>query len=187
MDVKAPCALIAEAPTNCWKCQAEILVRAVVLPHDAASLIEASSESGDVIEDLDPLAYEEGASMPTYITAIDPALLKLLGSHYKFAESKTAGLHYYANHCAGCGAIQGDHYLKKPDGPFWPMGDSLVTMTLLSQPLAISAESFGNVLFPLGEFDVRFEGEEKLRLEAEAAARLARRADRKKNSKQLKR
>jgi hypothetical protein len=39
------------------------------------------------------------------------------------AASRTASLTYLANVCA-CGALQGDWYLTKPDGPFFPLDDA---------------------------------------------------------------
>jgi hypothetical protein len=38
----------------------------------------------------------------------------------KLVYSATAGGMYYANHCDGCGRIQGDWFLyHEPDGPFF--------------------------------------------------------------------
>lgn len=42
----------------------------------------------------------------------------------RMASTSTSGQSYYAHHCTTCGALQGDHYVFSPDGPYWPQDDA---------------------------------------------------------------
>ena len=41
----------------------------------------------------------------------------------RYAPTRTSGQIYLAHHCTTCGALQGDHFVFSPDGPYWPEGD----------------------------------------------------------------
>lgn len=52
------------------------------------------------------------------------AFLCLYAPWVRLAPTATSRLTYHANHCETCGAIQGDHYLHGPDGPYFPQTDA---------------------------------------------------------------
>lgn len=164
MAITASYALIASAPAKCHSCSALTPAHAVVLPYD---MICESEE--------DPLPYSNGAGLMAYITHLDSDLLAEMGMHYRQAHSRTVGVTYYANHCSSCNAFQGDHFLHGANGPFWPFEGAVVHLRLWNAPIQLTAIEATDPMFPLGEFEFRFEGEEKLLADSLAAAKLAKR------------
>lgn len=50
--------------------------------------------------------------------------VRALAPWLKMAYTRTSGSTYLAHHCTTCGALQGDHFIHSPDGPYWPHDDS---------------------------------------------------------------
>lgn len=99
--------------TTCHYCRAEMPTAAVWV----ASFAEF--EEGEVIGE------GEGALL-RYIEHLDATAAAFVLSHapwMRLASTRTSGQTYYAHHCATCGALQGDHYVFSPDGPYWPQDD----------------------------------------------------------------
>lgn len=61
-----------------------------------------------------------------YIECIDESATAFVAGHapwLRFAATRTSGKTYLAHHCTTCGALQGDHFVFSPDGPYWPQND----------------------------------------------------------------
>lgn len=88
----------------------------------------ASLWIGDFQEIEDGEVIDEGdAALLTYVEWIDDntaGLIRDRAPWIRFAPTKASGTTYWANHCAVCGTIQGDHYVHEVDGPFWPQCDA---------------------------------------------------------------
>lgn len=64
--------------------------------------------------------------MLRYIEHLDESATAFVTGHapwLRFASTRTSGQVYLAHHCTTCGALQGDHFVFSPDGPYWPEGD----------------------------------------------------------------
>ena len=56
------------------------------------------------------------------------------------ASTRTSGETYYAHHCTTCGALQGDHFVFSPDGPYWPQDDvEFARLRYIEGPGALTA------------------------------------------------
>jgi hypothetical protein len=103
-------AYILSASIECWHCHKPTQVIAL-----AASNV-ADDEDGD-----------DGAiAKLTYVEFLPPGLLasvQAVNPRYQLVESKTADGTYFGNACEHCNALQGDHYLNEPEGPFFPMDE----------------------------------------------------------------
>lgn len=152
MSFQADRCLIARAENVCWDCGAIGQVVCIVLPYNRVMIAEGPDD--------DSLPPSDGAVMMAYIERISPELLAAIDRpSFKRAASRTAAMTYYANHCEHCGVLIGDHFLREPDGPFWPMSTSHrpIEITLFDHPVTILA-SDGSVSFPLGPYELGFEG-----------------------------
>lgn len=61
-----------------------------------------------------------------YIQHLDESAANFVASHapwLRYAPTRTSELTYLVHHCTTCGALQGDHFVFSPDGPYWPQGD----------------------------------------------------------------
>jgi len=87
----------------------------------------------------------------SYVTDLPGELLFLITARfpsYGLEFSQTAEHVYYANTCPACGALAGDHFLRSPDGVFFPMDDEAVAAlsveTLpIEGPLTVKAHCGG--------------------------------------------
>lgn len=106
MKLPAPVYLVI-GYTDCWKCKTRTPV--------AGILAERTPD-----EDIPCMVSE--------VAGIDDSLLAFIQSRvpdYRLGYSKMAGDSYLANHCPGCGIIQGDFFLhSEPGGPFFPVEPS---------------------------------------------------------------
>lgn len=108
--IKAPSYGLLLAQTPCNLCQAATPTAAVWVPSFQ------STEAEEVVD------QGEGALLK-YIEWLEPAALDFIQGHapwLRVAATRTYGRPYLAHHCTTCGAIQGDHFLFSPDGPYWP-------------------------------------------------------------------
>jgi hypothetical protein len=97
---------VLRSEMTCWKCGNRTPVAAIWIDRDL---------SGN--------GYGDGPAILTYIGWLsEPAMQQLLAlaPQMRMASSATADMDYLANHCAGCDALQGDHFVHGPDGPFFP-------------------------------------------------------------------
>ena len=107
---------------RCYQCQASIPAAALWV--------------GDFKEQEDGEILDEGAAaLLTYVECLDDAATQLIQHHapwMRLAATLTFGKTYWANHCQTCGAIQGDHFVREVDGPFWPQDEAaLVALTFI--------------------------------------------------------
>lgn len=88
-----------------------------------SAMLLAEHETRDEDDDS-PDAWQpgEGGALLTYVEDLDGGALtewQRRAPHIQPPSSCTAGIAYLANVC-NCGALQGDWFLTKPDGPFFP-------------------------------------------------------------------
>ena len=98
-------AFLAISDACCWKCEKEIRVVCVFC---ADGEVDGERRERFVVSDL---------------VEADHALVEAFRSfpHFRVGFSRTADLSYFANHCDGCGSLQGDFYLhSEPGGAFFP-------------------------------------------------------------------
>ena len=98
-------AYVAISSARCWKCDGNVRV---------VCLYCARGEiNGEVMEHF----------VISNLVEADASLLEALRSfpQYRVARSHQADMSYFANHCDGCGSLQGDFYLhSQPGGAFFP-------------------------------------------------------------------
>lgn len=77
-------------------------------------------EDGEVID-------AGGPALLRYVEWLDKdsdAFVAKWAPWLRLASTRTSGQTYYAHHCTTCGALQGDHFVFSPDGPYWPQDDA---------------------------------------------------------------
>ena len=100
-----------ESETECWRCGKEsgvatVAAESFVAPREPEEPVEPDLYVFSGIEYLPEELVEE---------------VRKVNSGYRSRFSKTAGVSYYMNHCASCGAQLGDFYLhSEPGGAFFP-------------------------------------------------------------------
>ena len=144
MPISAPRYAILRGQTECYACHAQTPVVALALPPEAT------------VDDPD---YPVGAGEHGWLNVVEleeiPAevarqLQVFTAGDYRVDFSFTAGSEYVLNHCAKCGAKQGDHFMhSEPDGPFF--GEDTGGLEARLIPEAISVES-GHSEGPLGDW-----------------------------------
>jgi hypothetical protein len=100
--------------TTCHFCHASTHAAAVWVPS-----FEERDEEGVVDQG-------EGALL-RYIEHLDVNATAFVTGHapwLRYASTRTSGQVYLAHHCTTCGALQGDHFVFSPDGPYWPQDDT---------------------------------------------------------------
>lgn len=103
------CALL-QSGTTCWKCSAATTVTAIWVP-------------GFIDNEDEECPEEGGAALLKYISDLDAgtmARVRAASPWLKPNYSHTADQTHLANHCQACDALQGDHFVYCPDGPFFP-------------------------------------------------------------------
>jgi hypothetical protein len=146
IDVRSTTYYIAQGPEICWKCSQPIQVFAFILPAGYEVLmIDEDSEAGEEDEE-DCWETMEDVGMLSYIEYLSPTVesrIRALAPHYRRAHSKAARMWYWMNHCPGCGAPQGDHYLfREPQGGFLPTefgAARTIRLHRIDQPLRAAA------------------------------------------------
>lgn len=104
---------LARAEARCWQCRALTPVYAIVMESHAEVTFDANEE---------PEVYSGRIVISGLAAMDDDSAAKIAAAAPSFhrAESKTAGRVQWANHCASCGAMQGEFFLhSEPDGPFF--------------------------------------------------------------------
>jgi hypothetical protein len=113
--VRADRYAVLKAWTICHACESRIPVSALLLPQ----FVELVDDEWEEPESNAVLKYIESLDADAART------WRRLAPWVRPAASKTANLSYLANVC-DCGALQGDHYLHEPDGPFFPQDDDSI-------------------------------------------------------------
>lgn len=114
LNLVAPSYALLQATTRCWKCSKAICVTTVWIP----CFID-----NEGVEELEDDAEVGGTATLSSIDALDPetaAHIREVAPWLMPGRSKTANATYWANHCDGCGAIQGDYFVMGVNGPFLP-------------------------------------------------------------------
>jgi hypothetical protein len=102
----SPPLFLLQAPTTCWHCRAAATVVAFV-----SGLVEEVDAQGRVIEEVTEPGFSGMLSM---ISKIPAGLLKIAteaNPEYRLRPSQATKSEYFANGCAQCGMLFGDHFL----------------------------------------------------------------------------
>lgn len=100
--------------TTCHFCHVQTPTVAVWVPS-----FEENGEEG--------LADHGEGALLHYIERLDESTAAFVAGHapwLRYASTRTSGQTYLAHHCTTCGALQGDHFVFSPDGPYWPQDDA---------------------------------------------------------------
>jgi hypothetical protein len=119
----------------CWKCKNEVSAICLIAP-----IVE--DEIGEVC-------------VISYVEAVPQFVLQFVQSRcptFRRKFSQTAETAYYGNICTKCDALQGDHYLHEPGGPFFPTSEiEAACLEITEVPLPGSVEIDGSPAYGLGE------------------------------------
>lgn len=111
--LRAPAYGLLLGQTDCHFCHAPTPTAAIWMPsleeHDDEGLVDQGE--GALLHYIERLNEEAAA----FVAGHAPWL--------RFATTRTSGQTYLAHHCTTCGALQGDHFVFSPDGPYWPQDD----------------------------------------------------------------
>ncbi|HID8170822.1 TPA: hypothetical protein ACXIGC_001219 [Stenotrophomonas maltophilia] len=110
LNIIATSYALLQGETTCWKCSASTPVTAIWVPRFIDNEDEEYPEKG-------------GPSLLKYVSELDVgtmARVRAAAPWLKLNYSQTANQTYLANHCQTCDALQGDHHVYGPDGPFFP-------------------------------------------------------------------
>jgi hypothetical protein len=120
---------LALSSCACWSCFRPTRVgRLVIGPSAAGTQDEGDGFDGEPFE-------------ITYITSINPEAIlavKARAPWMTWLASNTTGSTYLGNGCEHCGALQGEHFLSEPGGPFFPLDDAgkeAISLTWIETPL----------------------------------------------------
>ena len=107
-----PPVAVLTAPSTCWKCGSKLSLVGLCT-------LTAINADGDTYGGS---GEHDGLVLLMYIEQMPDILIRAMaerGSTLERMFSNTYEGEYFANRCV-CGAIQGDHFLHRPGGPFWP-------------------------------------------------------------------
>lgn len=99
--------------TECHFCHASTPTAAVWVPSFEEHDDEGMADQGD-------------GALLRYIERLDENTAAFVAGHaawLRFDATRASGQTYLAHHCTTCGALQGDHFVFSPDGPYWPQDD----------------------------------------------------------------
>ncbi len=110
---------LARSSRECWRCDAQTTVHAIVLPSGHERLYVADDPADDeweVVEAPTTIFYISDMQEPV------PTRLKALAPRFKPAYSQTARQSYWMNHCEHCEARLGDFFTSdESDAAFNPV------------------------------------------------------------------
>lgn len=112
------------AAGECYRChQLTPLHALMALPPFSLVGTSAGADDGDGDDALDEdcCMLHDISSMPV---ALANRIRLKTTDNWRRDHSQTAGETYWMNHCASCGAKQGDFFVHGPNGPFWPNTDA---------------------------------------------------------------
>ncbi|HUX74084.1 MAG TPA: hypothetical protein VMV25_09375 [Steroidobacteraceae bacterium] len=166
-NVRAPCYQVARTLRACWHCGGATPVVGIALPPTHETLIaDGEDDEDDEDHDGDDGDDAGGAVAPAdvwrpagarawifyvqFLCADAELRLRGIAPLYRYAYSRTIDGRYWINHCAHCGAAQGDHYLHcEPDVAFMPTTPAAarrIVLFAVREPFA--ARACGHALDP---------------------------------------
>jgi len=108
------------AKTTCWSCRGVTDVTTIMV----GERLEMSPWDDDI--DATYESRNEPAVLKS-IVFLDVDAAEVVASNaprLRWSFSTTAGERYLGNRCGQCDALQGDWYLHKPEGPFFPLSQT---------------------------------------------------------------
>jgi hypothetical protein len=137
-EITAPRYVVVAGETDCYSCGMRVAVASLAVPPEAS-----------VKDDDYPLA--PGAHGWLGLSELDElsADLKAFAPGIRLDESATAQIRYYMHHCGKCGAKIGDFFLHRPGGPFFGEDTAGLKVSLVAQPIRVSASYSDG---PLGDW-----------------------------------
>jgi uncharacterized protein DUF5710 len=133
-NLRAASYFLASNKRECWRCEQQTAVHAIVLSHGHERLYVGDDPADDRWEIIDE------ATMLSYIDALQepvPTRLRDLAPHYRLAYSQTTGGFYWMNHCECCGAKLGDnstHEVGMAFGPTNSLEAAAIRLQLIREP-----------------------------------------------------
>ena len=122
---------LAQTTQNCYKCQKNILVNAIVLPKGFETIdhdtIEDLEQQGIHVEELSLFCSQDYMSILSYLTYISPEALEQIYKHvdetlFQKKYSLSTNYEYYRSICSYCGSAQGDNFvISECNSAFYPV------------------------------------------------------------------
>ncbi|WP_104657399.1 hypothetical protein [Ralstonia insidiosa] len=148
-DVIATHYFLATASTTCWKCRESTPVFSIAVPPSHLMQYPLPDDGDGPITAIAWEAAEYGGFLSDLVE-MSGSVRKVLAAHcpaYRVDYSHTADTNYLMNHCASCGAKQGDFYLhQEPGGAFFPITeDEAARITLRRVNALLLAQGSGGM------------------------------------------
>jgi len=148
-NLRAASYFLASNTRECWRCEKQTVVHAIILPHGHERLYV-----GDDLTD-DHWEVSDEATMLSYIGDLRepvPTRLRSLAPLYRLAYSHTTRDSYWMNHCERCGAKLGDNFTHGMGTAFGPMNSleaAAIRLRLIREPFICN----GSYTYDLPAFD----------------------------------
>jgi len=142
-DVRSRSYCIASAETRCRHCGRSSGVVALLVPEDHESL------DAEITGELNAWQTAGANAFLFYVVDLPEGVqrrLLLLCPAFRWAHSEATLNSYWANHCAHCGSLLGDHDLHcEPGGAFMPQSEAeaaCIRLLQIDEPLAAAAAGY---------------------------------------------
>ena len=145
---------LAQTQTNCYSCQKNILVNAIILPEGFESVDEYAMDDlekqGVDVSDKLIFSRNDYSSILTNITYISPQALERISSFtnerlFQKKYSHSIGCGYYRSICSYCGSSQGDNFIiAEYNSAFYPVNKedfNKIKLNKINEEIKISAGS----------------------------------------------
>jgi hypothetical protein len=127
-NLRASSYYLASNTRECWSCDKQIVVHAIILPRGHERLYVGNDPADDqweVTDEATTLSYIYHLREPV------PTRLHNLAPRFRLAYSHTTGDSYWMNHCERCGAKLGDNFTHGMGAAFGPMNSLEAAMIRL--------------------------------------------------------
>ncbi len=124
INVRAPFYHVARVQCRCWRCGKATSVFAIALPPEHETLIGdgAHGRQDPETESWQCPGVRAWIFHIEYLPLEVRRRLRVMAPLFRRKHSRTTAGAYWTNHCAHCGASQGDYFLHcEPDVAFMPM------------------------------------------------------------------
>ena len=136
-NIRAPYYFLARSTRECWRCERQTLVHAIMLPREHEVLYVGDDPADD--------HWQESGEATTLSYIYDlqepvPTRLRVLAPRYKVAYSQTIHRFYWMNHCEHCAAKLGDFETNEEFGvafnPVTPLEAAAIHLHTIREPCA---------------------------------------------------
>jgi hypothetical protein len=149
-NIRSQTYYVARTRARCWFCGSPtgLLALAVPAAHDTLDE-DAQGDAGRDSPALDAWLPAHACAFLFYVGCLPDSVqgqLNRLSKFFRLARSEATSSSYWANHCAHCGTLLGDHELHcEPDGAFMPSNEAAaadIQLLQIREPFQAAAAGY---------------------------------------------